>query len=248
MAKKAHINRSAEVELIQRWQRGDDTVAEQLAAAYENLIYKVARRYAGSDLTLLEDLVLVGWHACYKHALPRFDVSKGYRFTTYLTHWVRRDIRSAAVKARQKLTMSLGVCDEIYNHRQAALQNRSNTHTPEKNAELDSLAALKVIELDALRPDARTRLVESVCDDQSADRYRAVECSDEVAFLLSRLEPREVQIIGLSFGFLGEPVSGKAIAKLLGGSPSNINRIRREALRKMRHICTASRSPEDPGG
>ena len=92
------LSPDGERELAALAQEGSDEARERILRANKRLVVSIARRYRGQGLPLL--MLVEAGHSGLEHAVDRFDVSKGYKVSTYATWWIRRAITRAIAESQ----------------------------------------------------------------------------------------------------------------------------------------------------
>jgi RNA polymerase primary sigma factor len=233
----------------ERVAKGDDARA-QLISSNLRLVVSIARRYQGHGLSLL-DLIQEGSLGLMR-AVDKFDPTRGLKFSTYATYWIRQSVgRAIADQGRTvRLPVHLGERLARLNRvRQQLTQALDRDPTPEEVASELGLttdqitraeqAALVPASLDeAHTDDGSGSLAEIIADPLQLSPLEEIShglLRDDLSEALSHLTPRERNILQLRYGLTGEPaLTLEQIGQRLSLTRERVRQLEGEALKKLR--------------
>lgn len=247
-----------ELELTRAAQAGDAKARQRLVEANMRLVINIAKSYRCRSVSL-EDLVQEGAIGLM-HAVERFDPEKGFRFSTYATHWIRQSIgraldnKAKAIRLPAHISQSLR---KVERERARLVRELGQEPNHDQIAAAMGMSPKKLLQLiqssqDMLSLDMRvgdsenTTLGNLLRDDSTSDPEGSIIDAAMIAELhqvLSELSERERRVMScrLRMGSQEEPVLRDELAKELQISRERIRQIEIQAIKKLRAVAQRRR-------
>ena len=246
-----------EVYLAKRIKDGDEIAKNKLIESNLRLVASIARKYIGKSSLSFLDLVQEGNLGLIR-AIDKYDVSKGYKFSTYATYWIRQAISRAIADQSHTIRTPVHVVEalsKISKAKTALFQELGHEPSIEELAEATDLTPEKInsytaasknlLSLDKpLTEDDDADMTEIIPDTNQKnpeEELLAVSTKDAILTILDTLSEREKTVVSMRFGLedgIGHTLED--IGKTLGVTRERARQIETKAMRKLRQPLRAN--------
>ena len=246
-----------EQELAKRVAEGDTAAKNQLTEANLRLVVSIAKKYSGRGLHIL-DLIQEGNTGLIR-AVDKFDYTKGNKFSTYATWWIRQAITRAIADQARTIRVPVHMVEVINKATRCnrkLVQELGREPTLEEIADELNLPIEKIIEanrtaadtlsLDTPVGDEEDTTIGSFVEDDNtpgpADATSNALLAEALSEILNTLTEREADVLRLRFGMYdGKTHTLEEVGQIFGVTRERIRQIENKAIRKLRHPSRAKK-------